>query len=294
MTRKRSTHSLDQSPLYKLRSRSKLANLLGISVGELRKLSFGEDRYRERDIPKKSGGFRHIEDPIRRLKLVQARFARLLARITPPDYLYCPVKRRCYVTNAAQHANNRVVHSLDVKKYFPSTKARRVFWFFRNVMRCEKDIAGLLTGLSTYNEHLPTGSPLSPILAFFAHYDVWESISALCRDRGYTLTVYIDDCTISGDRVPRKDIWLVKQIIHKSGLRYHKEKTYIDCPAEVTGVIAFKGRVSPPNRQLRKLRQAEIRFERGERAELADQISGLRGQLKQISSANTPENNSSH
>lgn len=289
MMRRRSPHSIEQSALYKLKSRSKLAKLLGTSIGEMKKLSSGDGRYRERRIPKKAGGERHIEDPIRPLKIIQARLARLLGRINPPDYLYCPVKRRCYVTNAAQHANNRVVHSIDVKKYFPSTKARRVFWFFRHIMKCERDIAGLLTGLATYKEHLPTGSPLSPILAYFSHIDVWQSISELCSNRGYTLTVYIDDCTISGDRVPKRDIWLVKRIIHRSGLRYHKEKTFIDRPAEITGVITHKGRVMPPNRQFMKLREAEIRFEQGERGDLEGQISGLKGQLKQISSANTSD-----
>lgn len=289
MNSKSQTHEISQSPLYKLRSRSKLARMLGVSIGELRRLSVGPNRYRERDIPKRSGGSRHIEDPIRPLKIVQARLARLLGLITPPEYLYCPVKRRCYVTNAAQHANNRVVRSLDVKKYFPSTSARRVFWFFLRVMRCERDVAGLLTGIATYEEHLPTGSPLSPIMAFFAHHDVWEAIAAFCKARGYVLTVYVDDCTISGERVPKRDLWVVKQLIHGAGLRYHKEKAFIDRPAEITGVIAFRGQLTPPNRQMKKLRQARTRFEQGERAELVDQIVGLEGQIKQISAANQRE-----
>jgi hypothetical protein len=283
MSPKRYSHSLSQSPLYKLGSRSKLARLLKISVGDLRLLSAGDTLYREFDIPKKSGGIRHVENPARPLKLVQARLARLLSRISPPDYLYCPVKGRCYVSNAAQHAGHRVVHCLDVQKYFPSTLARRVFWFFNKIMQCERDVAALLTSLSTYQQHLPTGSPLSPIMAYFAHYDVWEAVAAFCRKRGHTLTVYVDDCTVSGSKVSARDMWEVKRLIHRSGLRYHKEKTYIDRPAEVTGVILRDGGIAVPNRQLLKLRRGKLALCADVVSpELRSQVSGLEGQIAQI------------
>ncbi len=232
--KKRQTYPLNQSPFYRLGTRRKLADLLRLSNAELR--AFGkrhDDFYSEFDIAKKNGGVRRVENPARPLKLVQARIARLLARIEPPDYLFCPVKRRCYVSNAAQHCNQRIVHCLDVKKYYPSTPAKRVFWFFRSVMQCPKDIAGLLTSLATYREHLPTGSPLSPILAHFAFYDLWEEIARRCEGQGVLLTVYVDDVTLSGAALPGEFIWNVRQLIHRSGLRYHKEKHYVDHAAEL-------------------------------------------------------------
>jgi len=283
LTAKRSTHPAHQSPLFKLRSRSRLARLLKISPGELRSLSAGDCLYKEFDIPKKAGGARHVENPARPLKLVQARLARLLSRISPPDYLYCPVRGRCYVSNAARHAGNRVVRCLDVQKYFPSTHARRVFWFFNSVLECDRDIAGLLTALTTYQHHLPTGSPLSPIMAFFAHLDMWESIAAFCKQRGLTLTVYVDDCTVSGSKVPNRDMWEIKRLIHRAGLRYHKDKTYIDCPAEVTGVIVRDGSVAVPNRQRLKLRYARaVLSTEPANSDIRSQVSGLEGQIAQI------------
>jgi hypothetical protein len=184
MSNRAAGYSLNSSPLYRLRSRSKLANILNITNAELRQLCRGDSLYHEFDLPKKSGGLRHVENPGRPLKIVQARLARLLSRIAPPHYLYCPVKGRCYVRNAAQHAANRVVRSLDIKKFFPSTSLKRVFWFFHKVLLCERDVAGLLTQLTTYQGHLPTGGPSSPILAFFAYLDMWERIFAICRSRG--------------------------------------------------------------------------------------------------------------
>ena len=285
--KKRQSYPLDQSPFYRLGTRRMLAEILGISNGELRKLSKNHNElYREFDTPKKSGGTRHVENPRKPLKIVQARMARFLARIKPPDYLYCPVKRRCYVTNAAQHCNHRVIHCLDVKKYYPSTPARRVYWFFHTVMQCPEDIAGLLTSLATYREHLPTGSPLSPILAHFAFYDIWEEMARQCKEQGVLLTVYVDDVTLSGESLPRGLVWGVRQLIHRAGLRYHKEKHYVDHPAEITGVIVSRGEVLAPHRQLKKLHEARLVLKTTKDKEAATKlktkITGIEGQLRQI------------
>lgn len=251
-----------------------------------------DEVYREFSVKKKDGTLRGVEDPARNLKLVQARMARQLSKIEPPDYLFCPVKGRCYVSNAAQHRGNRVVHCLDVRKYFPNTPSRRVFWFFRTVMQCEPDIADMLAKLATYRGHLPTGSPLSPIMAYYAHHDVWETIGAICREHSYTLTVYIDDVTISAPKISPAVLWSIKKAIHASGLRYHKEKVFHDRPAEITGVIVDGNHLKPPNRQLKKMAtlRTTIRAEdrRGVRGADTKQarltLGGLEGQIGQISS----------
>lgn len=286
----RATYPLDQSPLFKMSSRSKLAKLLGVSPTELRALAVGEDLYSEFDIPKKSGdGVRHVENPCKALKRVQARLAKVLARINPPEFLFCPVKRRCYVTNAAAHRENRVVQCLDIRKFFPSTPRRRVFWFFHTVMQCERDIAGLLANLACYREHLPTGSPLSPIMAYFAYYDLWARIAVFCKEQGYTFTVYIDDVTISGARVPKSDVWKVQKMIHGVGLRYHKEKSFVDQPVEVTGVILHDGKLVAPFRQHKKMYEARaLLAEAGEddRQALLGRLAGITGQISQIAAKN--------
>jgi len=287
MPTEQKTHPLDQSSLYKLVRRGRLAQLVGLSDGQLRHVTKHADTlYRECDIPKKNGtGTRHIEDPAKLLKRAQGRLAGLLGRISPPDFLFCPVKRRCYVTNAAQHVGNRVVRSLDIKKYFPNTKSRRVFWFFHDVMKCDRAIAGTLTRLSCFKEHLPTGSPLSPILAFFAHIDMWEKIASICQREGLTLTVYVDDVTVSGAVVPERVIWEIKEAIQATGLRYHKEKTSIDCPAEITGVFVAGDRIEVPNKQFKKLREQQAAAKsagprQSKRAQA--KLDGLKGQVSQI------------
>jgi len=284
------TYDLPQSPLYKLRSRKRLAQLLRIAQADLRALESGDDLYREFDIPKKNGtGSRHVENPCRSLKVTQARISRLLGRVTPPDFLFCPVKRRCYVSNAAAHRTSRVVQCLDIKNFFPSTPQRRVFWFFEKVMKCERDVAALLANLACYKQHLPTGSPLSPILAYFAYYDLWAKIDDYCKARNLTFTVYVDDVTVSGERVTREDMWHIRRLIHGYGLRYHKAKTYIDRPAEITGVIVSEGKLLAPFRQNRKKHEAQnslIHAEECQREAILGRIAGIQGQLRQISKMN--------
>lgn len=287
MPTKRTTHTLDQSSLYRLIRRRRLGELLGLTDAQLRHLTkYADTLYRESDIPKKNGdGTRHIEDPAKLLKEAQSKLAKLLSRITPPDFLFCPVKRRCYVTNAAQHRGHRVVRSLDIHKYFPNTTSRRVFWFFSSVMQCDRAMAGTLTRIACYREHLPTGSPLSPIMAFFAHYDMWNEIAAICRREGLTLTVYVDDVTVSGDRVPDSLVWEIRQAIHRTGLRYHKEKAFYDRPAEVTGVFVTGTNISVPHRQFKKLRLALAAAKAAgsrQTKRAQEKLDGLKGQLSQI------------
>lgn len=286
----RQPHRLVESCFYRLSSPHKLSALLQISVDDLRSLcEKSEKLYREWDEKKPTGGTRHIECPKPALKPVQARVARLLSRIKPADYLFCPVKRRCYVTNAARHQGNRVIRCLDVRKYFPSTPSWRVFWFFRTVMQCSPDIAAMLTKLATYKNHLPTGSPLSPIMAYFAHIDVWESVAAIAKRHGLTLTVYVDDVTLSGPHVPDHVLWEVRKAIHSGGLRYHKEKTYVDRPAEITGVIVRADKIGVPHRQYLKLhrtKREQLKPKNAGSKQLAGRLEGLRGQMEQVQRVN--------
>jgi hypothetical protein len=196
--------------------------------------------------------------------------------------------------NQLNALSNRVqYYGLDVKKYFPNTPSKRVYWFFHTVMRCESDIAALLTKLATYQEHLPTGSPLSPILAHYAYFDVWQTVAAIAKANGFTLTVYIDDVTISGPKVSTRAVWDIKQAIHRAGLRYHKEKRYIDVPAEITGVVIRNGQLYAPNRQFKKLheqrRNLTSSHHLADKITIAGRIKGLAGQLEQIRILNSAQ-----
>lgn len=279
-------YPLHYSPFWGLPSKRKLARLLGISLKDLKYLSGNGHLYRHFPIEKKDGSLRIVDDPHDQLKRVQRQLAKLLSRILPPDVLYCPVKGRSYVDNAARHRHSRVIHSLDIQKYFPSTPRRRVYWFFRSVMNCPNDVAAILARLACCEDRLATGSPLSPILAYYAHIDVWAKVAALATRAGCNLSIYMDDVTVSGAQVPTTLLWDIKQVIHGSGLRYHKEKRGVDRPCEITGVVIREGRLLPPNRQHRKLRAARQQKDRRPEPKSIGTFAGLAGQFDQIAKAN--------
>lgn len=155
-------------------------------------------------------------------------------------------------------------------------------------MECEDDIAGLLTKLATIKGHLPTGSPLSPILSYFSNSDTWASVAAICDTHGLTFTVYIDDITVSGTKVPDKLVWEIKKEIRKGGLRYHKEKKFVDRPAEVTGVIIANGTLDLPRRQHKKRYETHrelvgaVSHNSDNVAQVKARLAGLSGQFGQL------------
>jgi retron-type reverse transcriptase len=157
-------------------------------------------------------------------------------------------------------------------------------------MECAEDIAGILTGILTYKGHLPTGSPSSPILSYYAHVDMWEKVDTLAREAGCTLTVYMDDVTLSGVKVPDSLVWKIKQQIHQSGLQYHKEKFYAGKVREVTGVIICDRQLKLPNRQHKKIYELRQQLPRGIESEqqntLLNQLQGCEAQANQIEKAN--------
>src|SRR3546814_6949372 len=113
-------------------------------------------------------------------------------------------------------------------------------------------------------------------------YTRLAEIAASCAGRGYTLTVYVDDVTIAGATGPIADVWQVRRIIHRTGLRYHKLKHYVDTPAEITCVIVRDGKVVVPNRQRPKKRQLVLALQRVEEGDgrLRGRLTGISGQIR--------------
>jgi hypothetical protein len=282
---KRSPYDLRQSPFFRLGKKSKLAILLQMECSQLVELSNADDLYREWDQKKDNGKIRRIESPEKRLAQVQKRIENVLSRIALPDFLFCPVKGKSYINNARQHVDGIEVRCLDVADYFPSTLSRRVFWFFHSVMECSRDVAGILTSLATYKGHLPTGSPLSPLMSFYAHYNMWLSIYGLAKAAGCIITVYMDDLTISGPKVPNRLMWEIKKKINQNGLQSHKEKRFTGGQAcEVTGVILDRGKLKLPHRQHKKMYELRREIRVTPKAAEVELLSRkLRGRIAQAS-----------
>ena len=285
-------HKESDSPFFRLKSRKRLASLLFVSQARIQELARAQDLYVHFKKPKSSGGFREISAPRDDLKAVQARIAKLLQRIAPPDYLFAPVAGRSYVDNAAAHFGADSVRLLDIEDFFPSCTANKVIWFFHKRMQCSPDVAAIIRGIVTLDASLPQGSPCSPILAYLCYVDMWEEVSRIVENAGCTLSVYADDLTISGETVPEAAIWEIKKVLRRHGHRYQasKERSRHRRPAEITGVILRPDGLYPPNRLHKKLR--DVRRELGvassnkHKTSLRAKVRGREAQMNQVTSRN--------
>ena len=191
------TYPIEDSRLYRIQSKRKLAELLKIDGPDLMALTRQPDLYNVFPIHE-NGKSRLIEEPQGRLKLVHARLFTLLSRVQPPAYLHSGVKGRSYVSNAREHAGRERVLKTDVSKFYPSTTHRQVFTGFLREFRCSGDVAKVLADLCTYQGHVPTGSSISMPTAFLAHKQLFDALYISMLRRNIVLTVYVDDLTLSG------------------------------------------------------------------------------------------------
>ena len=295
-------YTLRDSPFFRLGTRKKLAALLCVSEANLADISAREDLYdrrwkhklekdkwlREPPSPEVAHLYRPIDIPDGSLKAIQSRIAKLLGRVTPPDWLFSPVKGRSYVDNAACHKGAKAFWLLDIADYFPSCSANNVAHFFRQRLECSPDVTAILVHISTWQQCLPQGSPCSPILAYFSNLGLWNEIEQLVVGANLRHSVYADDITISGVIIRKELIWRIKQAVYKHGLKIKaaKELSLIDSPADITGVIIDGDRTKLPYRQLKRL--FELRRERhlakGNvlKRMLDNQIAGRLAQKRQV------------
>lgn len=243
-------HQLNQSALYNVQSKRKLGKLFNLSPSKIQKLSIREDNYLKYSIKKSGPKERKVQEPKPILKRIHVRLFKLLRKIEPPVYLHSGIKGRSYITNAKSHLNSERLLKLDIQKFYPSTKREHVYCFFRDIMRCSTDVSSILASLCTCDGHVPTGSPVSQLIAYFAHKKMFDDIYYYALERNLMMTVYVDDITISGPKLNNGTMYDIKGIVHKSGLDSHpkKENVYLsNTPKLITGVVACNETIKLPN-----------------------------------------------
>jgi retron-type reverse transcriptase len=209
----------------------------------------------------------------------------LLSSIDTPEYLFSGKKGKSCLDNAKFHLenHNKIVVKLDIRKFFPSIKFSHIFDFFNNTLSCSWDVATLLTKLSTYNNHLPTGSPLSGRLSYFAHKKMFDDISEKAEKNNCKISVWADDIVISGDNA-KKVAWEAKVIIHNRGLKYHTKKFKVYLPSdnkEITGIIiTSEGKIDLRNRSRKKI--YELKNKKDKSIEEIATLKGCLNEAKQI------------
>lgn len=236
-----------------------LLEFLDISELELKRFALRSERfYREFESEKKSGGTRTIVAPTKELKAIQRKISNLiLKRQEVHDACNGYRKGRSIVSNARPHIGQDFVFNMDLKNFFPSISFNRVLGLFQS-LECDRDVALLLTRLTTYKGELPQGAPSSPFVANLICRRLDNRLDKFCQIRNWNYTRYCDDITISGAASPASARKTIAMVIESEGFEINESKTrvkYKHQQQSVTGIVVNE-KLSIPRARRRQLRAA--------------------------------------
>lgn len=254
-------YKIDQSPLYKLSNKRKLATILQMEYATL--LHAKEMiNYTVSEIEKGSGGFRTIYNPCRELKQVQRRIKNLLSRISIPSWVFSGRKGFCHVDNGKYHEHSIYFIQSDLHAFYDSCSREPVYRLFIDRFKCSSDVSALLSDLTTLTLEdgstvIPTGSPCAQLVAIFAFQDMFNELHDLACNHGCKFSLYVDDLTFSS-KTPFNNPAVFKkkllQIVKRYGHSLSLSKTAYRGADEtkiVTGVAITKEGVSAIPNKLR-------------------------------------------
>ncbi|EOI7494803.1 reverse transcriptase family protein [Yersinia enterocolitica] len=249
------SYSINDSALFNIQSKNKLAEVLLTNLYNIKSL-LSNDNYIVFDNTNEDGKKRTIQTPSDKLNVVHTRIASLLCRITQPEYVHSGIKNKSNVSNARKHVGTHPVLTSDIRSFFPSTSKHQVFNFFNRKLKCAADVSDLMAELCTYANHIPTGSRISMPLAFWANYDMFNEMNTISNKLNITMTVYVDDITFSGNAVNRLFLHKCKRIVEKNGHVLHPKKTALYSakePKTITGVIVHENEIKVRNLHYKKI-----------------------------------------
>lgn len=206
-------------------------------------------KYKIKILKKKNGGERTIKAPISKLKTVQRKILDdIIAKVQPLDCVYGLNKEKGVRDNAMLHSKNwnKEVLCLDLADFFGAVHYKNIKNIYKDLGFNEENSA-VLTKLSTLDQSLPQGSPLSSHLSSLSVLRMDNEILKYVKPRGLIYSRYVDDITISGKAVTQKNINEIKEIIsrHEMATNNQKEKLYkSNEQKEITGVRLIKNNIT--------------------------------------------------
>jgi hypothetical protein len=227
-----------------------LSSRLGIPLARLREIADDiKSHYKTWSLVDKKNKVRLLTVPDNELKDIQRRIKNnILALISLGEGVHGGVRGRSPRSNASKHLGKPCVVSLDVREFFPSVRHRVVYRMFKHELGFGRDVARLLTRLTTFDAELPQGAPTSTGVGnVLLALPVDGPISAEAERVEVSHTRFVDDITLSGSN-PRPLIDKVGRMLSRRGLRMHRKKAKGESkpklkiaprsrPQEVTGLI---------------------------------------------------------
>lgn len=231
-----------QLPLFE--SIDELSELTRLSSRLLYCLSMKTDRYyKTKLINKRSGGKREISIPSYTLHIVQRWIlVEILNKILPTNRAMAFRKGKDFghKQNAVYHADTLYGLTLDLKDFFPSITANKIYTIFSS-LGYNHFAATILTNLCTLDGKLPQGSACSPALSNIVCITLDKRLIGLCEKRGIKYSRYADDMYFSCDdkAMLKKNFPIIKKIIEDEDFIINEKKTHFHTPSnkkQVTGI----------------------------------------------------------
>jgi RNA-directed DNA polymerase len=272
-------------PVPEIATEAGLAEFFGLSDGALawmadaRRLERTTSdlplrHYLYRTIPRRSGAVRVIERPKQRLKALQRQILHeILDPVPTHEAAHGFTSGRSVRSHAGTHVGQFAIARFDLKDFFASVAAGRIYGIFRTAGYPES-VAYSLTALTTnvvpaavwhsiprpsearliplHHElgqqlatpHLPQGAPTSPALANLAAFRLDRRLSGLATALDLRYSRYADDLTFSGSVRLLRSMPALQQavvaIVRDEGFAINPDKTYLATRAgrqRVCGIV---------------------------------------------------------
>lgn len=251
-----------------------LSELTRLSTKLLYCLSMKSKKYYKfKHIPKRNGALREISIPSYTLHIVQLWIlTKILNKIRPTDRAMAFRKGKDgnfgHKMNAYYHADTLYGLSIDLKDFFSSITANKVYTVFSN-LGYNNFASTILTNLCTLEGKLPQGSACSPAISNIVCITLDKRLIGLCEKRGIRYSRYADDMYFSCDDkiLLLKNFTIIKKIIKDEGFIINEKKVNFHTPSnkkQITGItvasIRNKDEVRFQLKAPRKLKQ-KIRAE---------------------------------
>lgn len=215
--------------------------------------------YQSFQIPKKRGGMRQIDRPVRGLAMAQERLVPILWQVyRPKNFVHGYIPERSFLTNAKYHEKQKWILNLDIENFYGSIGFARIRGLFlSNLFGFNHRVATILARLTTFNNALPQGAKTSPVLSNIIAHNLDKHLIAIASTERLKFSRYADDITFSSSqkKIPRtlvkswepefgeREIILgdkLKDAFQLASFKIHPEKTRIQLTGErqeVTGLI---------------------------------------------------------
>jgi RNA-directed DNA polymerase len=216
-----------------------LCQLLGATAEEIRDVIYNKKSYYfSYPIRKKNGTYRYIDAPTGILKKWQKIINQeILYSYGPHPISYGFAKNRNPKKAAEVHVGQKTILSIDLKNFFNSIKSNKVERLLRYLNK-KSPVGGKKASPFTINaiveiltvfDKVPQGAPTSPALSNLYMLGTDRLLKQYCDIRGYKVTRYADDITISnnGDLPVKAVLQDVIGFLRGTGLKVNSKKVRV-------------------------------------------------------------------